>query len=211
MGEFFTGIFAFLGAFFVFGTLWFWVDSVSFFGLMIYWTEEDCNYFAGIGLAALVWTMASVNGFSIVANPMLWIKWAVVYFAIGTMWSFLKWFSYLHGVKRTLRELKEKFIKKTQVVLRKDGTFEDRDFAGFADYLRDNHYLGYGNEIETRSDVIPTMNDNFGDLVRWIVWWPFSAFWTILNDPIRRLAEFIVRRFRGMYEGLANSVFKNEV
>jgi hypothetical protein len=117
----------------------------------------------------------------------------------------------LHGVKRTLREYKEKFIKKTQIVLRKDGTFEDHDFAGFADYLNDNYYLGHGNNINTRTDVIPTMNDNFSDLVRWIVWWPFSAFWTILNDPIRRAAEFIVRRFRGIYEGLAARVFKNEV
>ena len=92
MGEFFTGIFAFLGAFFVFGTLWFWVVSAAFFGLMIYWTEEDCNFFAGIGLAAFVWTMATVNGFSILADPMLWVKWAAVYFVIGTSWSFLKWF-----------------------------------------------------------------------------------------------------------------------
>jgi hypothetical protein len=211
MGEFFTGILAFFGAFFVFGTLWFWVVSVAFFGLMIYWTEDDSNFFAGIGLAASVWTMASVNDFSIIANPMLWVKWAAIYFVLGTVWSFLKWFSYLHRVKDELRKLKDKFVTKTRVVLREDGTFEDADFAGFADYLGDEHYLGYGHTIETRADVVPTMADKFGDLVRWIVWWPFSAFWTILNDPIRRLAEFIVRRFRSIYEGLAARVFKNEV
>jgi len=210
--EWFTGIFAAIGAFFVFGTIWFWLVSAAFFGLMIYWTEEDCNFFAGIGLAAFVWTMASVNGISLIANPMLWAKWVAIYFALGTTWSFFKWFSYLHSVKRTLREYKEKFVKKTQAVLRKDGTFEDHDFAGFADYLNDNYYKnGSKNNIKTRADVVPTMNDNFGDLVRWIVWWPFSAFWTILNDPIRRAAEFIVRRFRGVYEGLATRVFNNEV
>ena len=213
MGDFFTGIFTFLGAFFVFGTLWFWVVSVAFFGLMIYWTEDDSNFFAGIGLTAFVWTMASVNGFSLLASPWLWAKWVAVYFVVGTVWSFIKWFSYLHRAKDVLRGHKEKFVKKTQVVLRKDGTFEDHDFAGFADYLNDNHYLsGFSrSNVETRADVIPSMGDNFSDLVRWIVWWPFSAFWTILNDPIRRAAEFIVRRFRGIYEGLANSVFKNEV
>jgi len=211
MGEFFTGIFAFLGAFFVFGTLWFWIVSVSFFGLMIYWTEDDSNFLAGIGLAAFVWTMASVNDFSIIANPWLWVKWAAIYFVLGTVWSFLKWFSYLHRVKDVLRKHKAEFIKKTRVILRTDGTFEDTDFAGFADYLNDKYYLGARNKVESRSDVVPTMSEKFSDLVRWIVWWPFSAFWTILNDPIRRLAEFIVRRFRSIYEGLAARVFKNEV
>lgn len=212
MGDFFTGIFTFLGAFFVFGTLWFWIVSAAFFGLMIYWTEDDSNFFAGIGLAAFVWTMASVNGFSIIANPMLWVKWAAIYFALGTVWSFIKWFSYLHKAKDTLRGFKADFVKKTKAVLKKDGTFEDHDFAGFADYLNDHHYLGRGaSRIGTRADVQPSMSDNFSDLVRWIVWWPFSAFWTILNDPIRRLAEFIVRRFKTAYDGLAARVFKNEV
>lgn len=211
MGDFFTGIFAFLGAFFVFGTLWFWVISVTFFGLMIYWTEGDSNFFAGIGLIAFVYVMASVNDFSIVANPLLWAKWVAIYFALGTVWSFIKWFSYLHRVKDQLRKLKDAYVKRSGVILKKDGTFEDDDFDGFARYLGDKQYLGYGHTINSRADVVPTMGKKFGDLVRWIVWWPFSAFWTILNDPIRRIAEFIVNRFRGAYESLAASVFKNEV
>ena len=211
MGEFFTGILAFFGAFFVFGTLWFWVVSAAFFGLMIYWTEDDSNFFAGIGLAAFVWTMASVNGFSIIASPWLWAKWAAIYFVIGTVWSFFKWVSYSYKVRDQLRKHKDTFIKKTRVTLRANGTFEDTDFAGFADYLNDQHYLGYNRSIETRSDVEPAMSDNFGDMVRWIVWWPFSAFWTILNDPIRRIAEFIVKRFQGVYESISGFVFKNEV
>jgi hypothetical protein len=213
MSDFFMGIFAFLGAFFIFGTLWFWVVSAAFFGLMIYWTEDDSNLFAGICLTAFVWTMASVNDFSILLSPWLWAKWAAIYFVIGTVWSFVKWLSYCHSVRRTLRDHKEKFVKKTQAVLRKDGTFEDHDFAGFADYLNDHYYLGHGrtHKISTRKDVNPSMSENKGNMVRWIVWWPFSAFWTILNDPIRRIAEFIVERFRGAYEGIATSVFKNEV
>jgi hypothetical protein len=213
MGEFFTGIFAFLGAFFVFGTLWFWVVGAAFFGLMIYWTEDDSNFLASLLLAAFIWTTASVNGFSIVANPVLWLKLAALYFAVGTVWSFLKWFSYLHRVKDELRKHKENYVHKTKVELQDNGQFYDNDFAGFAAYLNDMRYFGYGSShtIETRADVVPTMADNFRKLVRWIAWWPFSAFWTILNDPIRRLVEFIVRRLRTAYDGLANRVFKNEV
>jgi hypothetical protein len=211
MGEFFTGIFAFLGAFFVVGTLWFWVVSAAFFGLMIFWTEDDSNFIASLTLAAFIWIMATVNDFSIIANPMLWVKWAAVYFAVGTAWSFLKWFSYLHRVKDELRKHKENYVHKTKVELQDNGQFFDEDFAGFASYLSDMRYLGKAMQPETRGDCTPTMADNFRKLVRWIAWWPFSAFWTILNDPIRRLVEFIVRRLRTAYDGLANRVFKNEI
>ena len=212
MGEFFTGIFAFLGAFFVFGTLWFWVVSAAFFGLMIFWTEDDSNFFASLLLAAFIWTTASVNGFSILANPMLWLKLAALYFAIGTGWSFLKWFSYVLGIRRSLRKLKEAYLKSNpSVELQDNGQFFDEDFGNFAAYLRDNSYIHYGYSVDTRADVNPTMADNLRKLVRWIVWWPFSAFWTILNDPIRRLAEFIVRRLRTAYDGISIGVFKNEV
>jgi len=215
MSDFFTGIFAFLGAFFVFGTLWFWIVSAAFFGLMVYWTEDDSNFLAGIGLTAFIWTMATVNDFSVFANPWLWFKWAAIYFAIGTAWSFIKWFSYLHKVKDELRKHKENFVHKYKIVLRDNGTLQDTDFGQFAEYLIAMRYSplkGFGALSNvTRADVIPTVSGRFSDLTRWVIWWPFSAFWTLLNDPIRRLAEFIVKRFRKAYEGLASSVFKNEV
>lgn len=209
MIDFFVGIGAWFGAFFIFGTIWFWMVSVAFFGLMIFWTEDDSNFFAGIGLAAFVWTMSTVNDFSIMANPLTWAKWVGVYFLVGTIWSFIKWFSYLHKVKDELREHKKNYLQKTHVGLQDNGQFFDNDFAGFATYLHEKRYGSF--LIKTRADVIPSMSDEFSDLVRWIVWWPFSAFWTILNDPIRRVAEFIVNRFSKIYENIASSVFKNEV
>ena len=117
----------------------------------------------------------------------------------------------MHTVKDELRKYKENYVHKTRVELQDNGQFFDEDFAGFASYLNDMHYRGHTLNIVSRVDVVPSMSGNFKKLVRWIAWWPFSAFWPILNDPIRRLVEFIVRRLRTAYDGLANRVFKNEV
>ncbi len=67
------------------------------------------------------------------------------------------------------------------------------------------------SKIKKPSDVVPTVKGRFSDLTRWIVWWPMSAFWTILNDPLRRLAEALVRAFKGIYTKIALSVFSEEV
>ena len=210
MGDWFAGIFAAMGAFFVIGTIWFWIISAAVFAFLIFLTEDDSNIFASIVVVGFIWILSSVNGYSITADPLLWIKWAGIYFAAGTVWSFLKWFSYLYGIKEELRKYKNKYVAKNGIQLKSNGTFDDADFPGFAKYLNENYYLN-GTTIRTKEDTTPGVGTLIGDLTRWVVWWPFSAFWTILNDPIRRIAQFIVRRFRGAYEALANRVFRNEV
>lgn len=210
MGEWFTGIFAAIGAFFVFGTLWFWVLGAAFFGALTYFTERDSYVSATILAIVVIWITASVNDVSLFANPMLWLQWGAIYLAVGAFWSFLKWFSFLNQEKDELRKIKQRFLNQTEDVdLREDGTFSNADFAKFAKFINDKMY-GY-RDIQNRSDLIPSVGEHRNELVAWIVWWPFSAFWTILNDPLRRLANFVVDRFRGMYESMASRVFKNEV
>lgn len=217
--EFLAGVFAamLLWPIFIIGTLWFWAFTACMFGWMIFLTEEaDSHFLAIFSLAAFVWLMSSANGFSVLVNPLLWLKWGIVYFAIGSVWSFLKWFSFLHKTKDQLKELKERYLtifsrEKIQLV---DGKFSEKDFPQFAEFLNSSGYLSVGyrdTNIEERADVVPTVKGRYSDLIRWIIWWPVSAFWTILNDPIRRLAQALVRVFKGIYTKMALSVFEGEV
>ncbi len=92
--EFLSGVFAalLLWPIFIVGTLWFWAFSAGVFGWMIFLTEEDSHFFASISLVAFIWLMSSANGFSVLANPLIWLKWGVVYLVIGSVWSVLKWY-----------------------------------------------------------------------------------------------------------------------
>ncbi len=214
--EFLSGVFAalLLWPIFIIGTLWFWAFCAGVFGWMIFLTEEDSHFFASISLVAFIWLMSSANGFSVLVNPLVWLKWGVVYFAIGSVWSFLKWFSLLHRSKDQQRKLKASYLKWHPDIELVDGKFSDADFPQYAEYLNDQNYLGknqYHNPIKERSDATPSLTERAGDLTRWIVWWPMSAFWTILNDPIRRIAEALVRVFKGVYTRMALSVFEGEV
>ncbi len=229
--EFITGVFAWVGAFFVLGPI-FWLISAVMFGWLIYLTEEAENHFLAVVLVSVfIWIASSAN--SIPFSPLVWLKWFAVYMAIGAGWSFLKWFSFLHTTKDELKSLKQNFFtsKRKNGGVRnpteylvdgfgdRSGKFTPEGFPEFASFLNDSNYLGIGSygrrskvsEIKTVSDVIPKVSDFFGRLTSWIVWWPTSAFWTILNDPIRRIARQIVNFFRGAYTRMANAVFSSEV
>lgn len=51
---------------------------------------------------------------------------------------------------------------------------------------------------EEETDVmpveIPHPKDNKARIMRWMGHWPWSMFWTMLNDPIRRIAKMVYKR-----------------
>lgn len=224
--DFVSGVLVGFVGLFAFATLsiWFWLIAAVSFGWLIYLTEESENFFLAVVLVAVfAWLMASANEFSITANPLLILKWFGVYMAVGAGWSFLKWLSFLFKTKDELKRLKRKYLSKlTDTEVREalvadvdgyhdsNGKFEKAAFPKFAEFLKDNSYLGY-QTFKLPSDVIPSVTQYYGKLTSWIVWWPVSAFWTILNDPIRRIAQQLVNVFRSLYERMAAAVFSSEV
>lgn len=46
-----------------------------------------------------------------------------------------------------------------------------------------------------------------GVIIMWIVFWPFSALWTLLDDPVRRLASAIYTELVGVYERISQRVW----
>jgi hypothetical protein len=46
-------------------------------------------------------------------------------------------------------------------------------------------------------------------LVGWIIYWPFSGLWTIINDPVRRIAQGIYSHIETLLQKISNSVFKD--
>lgn len=53
----------------------------------------------------------------------------------------------------------------------------------------------------------PHPNDNKGRIIFWMSYWPFSAVWTIINDPITRFYRFVYHRIGDMLAGISNRMF----
>jgi len=57
------------------------------------------------------------------------------------------------------------------------------------------------------SSFPPKANDNKGKIIFWMSYWPFSATWTLINDPITRLYRFIYRRLGAVFEKISHAMF----
>lgn len=52
---------------------------------------------------------------------------------------------------------------------------------------------------------------NKESIIAWMIYWPFSAFWYIISDPITRFYKWLFEKFSGIYEKIANSVLNTNI
>ena len=50
---------------------------------------------------------------------------------------------------------------------------------------------------------------NKGEILSWMTYWPFSALWTLINDPIRKMFSYIFSKIESLYESISNKMVKN--
>lgn len=229
-----AAIAAIVGAWvFLFAFPFFWITLVAWFALMVWWTEDESYFLATIVMIGFIWGVSAVDENGISFSLIDTLKYAGLYFVIGAAWSFVKWVSFLFKKRDKLKKHKVDFLEAkdgtsikdvgewTRGALNEnadDSEAEKWDFQNptasteipeelikeFKEYLYDHNYLSLRSH-----DIIPNIADHKGDVVHWIVWWPFSAFWTLLDDPIRRIAELIYRNLQGVYRGTANKIFSD--
>lgn len=79
------------------------------------------------------------------------------------------------------------------------------DFQSWADQHRWSvSYLG--NSIATR----PQASTNKTRIVAWMSFWPFSLVGTVVNDPVRRLLNWLYNLLSGTYQRMSDHIFRNE-
>lgn len=57
--------------------------------------------------------------------------------------------------------------------------------------------------------TVPQVNEHKSDIIRWMTYWPFSLIFTLINDPFRRLFEFIYRQIHDSLQAMANRAFQD--
>lgn len=114
-------------------------------------------------------------------NVIQTLSYVISYIAIGVVWSFVKWFSFLVNERNKNREWLKGELKRT-----------DRSWS--------RPVLN-----------IPQAADNKGRIIAWISYWPFSFIGTLLNDPFKKAINFIFNQFKSLYQRMANSLYKEDI
>lgn len=155
----------------------------------------ECEHYISSTIFSL--TLVFVLGFCIkdwswvtflLEHPITSVLYVLGYFGAGVLWGFAKWFSFL----RTWADKYKKFMAS-------DSRNKSLDV-----FISGTFRMNYSGPFP------PTASAFSVQIINWIAYWPLSALWTLLNDPLRRFASWVYRNlFAGTYQRIANYVFKD--
>lgn len=178
---------------FAIGTFWFWTLLVVGFIVVTFFVErKDGNGWGAllsvIGLGLVLYFLGSRETFQHALryaghHPLTIVILAFLYFVTGTAWSIVKWYF---------------FLKKKQ---------RNKDWP--TDWVkRDKDATGAWGPTEKIS-VAPKAKDHRSDILLWMSWWPFSALWTLINDPVRKAFEWIFDQMEKTFDGISDRIFRS--
>ncbi len=184
-----------------FGTGWFYLTSFATFVIIMALTENEHENFSFVALGGFIYLMETAGTFNIFTDLWAFAGWVGVYFIAGIFWSFVKWFAFLHTKADELRDIRKNYIERNAPNGTKKLPLELED--SFYDHLVLQGYFRYSS----KDGFIPQIRNYKNKCARWIIWWPTSLVWTVMSDPMVRIAGWLVNRLRGLYQGVANRVF----
>jgi len=177
-------------ALFILGSFWFW-SLILIECLLLFWfVEEDWPGYAAIsfvGVFLLLWLFGDFNVISWLAV----VDWRHViagigaYLVAGTIWSISKWWFFVKATRRRF----DRYVKE-----------HVETYSYSKQQARERAKSLHGKPLATA---------NKRRIITWMTYWPWSAVWTIINDPVRRLFKEIFYRIQKVYEAIANSAYKD--
>ena len=168
------------------GTFWFWLLLIISFILISLAVEFDHGIKAFLVLFGTLLVFHFANDSHvfrwIAENPGHLIAYLLGYFAIGTFWTYVKWYFFV---------LKKKEEAEKQL--------DDLKTSNLNLYNDQKKWIQKAPEVKVYKRKI----------IRWMAYWPFSAAWTILNDPLKRIFEWIFKRISTSLQTMSNKMFSS--
>lgn len=185
------------------GTIGFWILVGIVSLLLIAAVEYEKPGWATFSLIVtftLLWLLGDVNIVALaLSNPLLAAGVVAGYFVVGAMWSVGKWWFFVRRSLETYHEARAEFLRRNGIV-----SFYASD--PIPEGLRGKWQKWLNGR--TLESFKPHIKDNKGRILTWMVYWPWSMFWTILNDPVKRMFKFIYRQLRAVYQRITDSAFR---
>jgi hypothetical protein len=163
-----------------------------------------------IALALLLWNYGP-DLWSFVKNDVgTTLLFVLGYLVAGVVWSFLKWSEF---VKRKIELFKK--VRAQVIVTRPEfSETKDKDRHYLCDRLRANGFKNiWSSDSKSMGEIIlkitPIGSENKAAIVAWISYWPLSLLATLLNNPFRRLFEYVYSLVADSYDKISQRHFKS--
>ncbi len=202
---------------FVFGGIWFWglIGLASL--LLILALEEDSGITATVVFVVTLAATLFLGNISwltwVFQNPLYFGLGVLGYLTVGVGWGIGKWWIYVRDCSlRYRRERREWLERRAELPKGVSGVPEWREALrtgvlmggvkkAWQDYVRDRYY---GKKITK-----PMANRCKGQITVWMTYWPWSALWTLVNDPVRRFFCWVYEQLSDMLQAISNRAFQD--
>jgi hypothetical protein len=185
---------------FAFGTVAFWILVALFVIVEIICTETTSPVAGAVWLALFLCILQLGGSIPVVqwfaANPGRALLALVVYFVVGAAWSVFKWTTLCLAVASYVRVLKEEFDHPTEN-RNERYTWRDR-LRNSGDYK--------GVDLMSLPPRVAAYKER---IITWMVWWPTSMVWTILDDFVKNVFNHVYNAIRSTLQGISNRIFKD--
>jgi hypothetical protein len=201
-----------LAALFAIGTLGFWLAILVLAVVITVFSEED-GVKATVTLVVGALFLQFIAKFDLLGllrhEPFTLAFYGLLYVALGFGFACAKWWRYAKKQRRAYDRLRAAFFKKNKI----EGDelppeYKERFFEALKSSYKPNsrgfeHYSDQGDA----DPVIPDITKNKAAFIRWMTYWPLNLLFTLLNDPVRRLFEWLYEVAGKKMQDIANSVF----
>ncbi|MEI6672352.1 MAG: hypothetical protein WCL02_03105 [bacterium] len=66
----------------------------------------------------------------------------------------------------------------------------------------------FRKQEKVEKDEIPKFDNNISQVICWMMYWPFSALWTLTHNLFKDIYKFLAEKLKGLYESMINRMFK---
>ncbi len=194
----------FLGFIGLLGLL-FW-GGLAFAAFLVSWlTDEDRPVAAtlvALGTIAAILFVKDVNPIDWVANNPVNATLAIpAYLFAGTAWGVFKWRLFFGAIYRRAAELRREYDAMVANFEAIDITMTRKSAPDtWKDFLLRKGFK-YALPIQVA--------DHKARVIGWMMWWPASFVWTLLNDPVRRAFKTIYYRISTTLQRMSDRHFQS--
>jgi len=167
--------------------------------IILVWAVEDESpgycLITLLTLFALMWLMGDFNVFEwIKENPKLFFIRLGLYIPIGVVYSVIKYTLKLTDKRRKVNRIISEFLDELKIKSEDDLTTEQK-----------------GRLLQKlKYEKLPSFSESTRRIIFWMAYWPWSAFWTLLNNPLRWLYEEIYERMVGSFKRIYNKILGSQ-
>lgn len=192
---------------FAIGSIGFWLLFSAISLLVIFAEEAERVGLALGGLIGAFVALALWGDFNVVKeaveNPALVAVLFAGYFVAGAVWSVIKWSFYVRDRRYRYEEDKMKFLRHHGV---KGSKIPNVLLAAWKHrcepaYTHDRHHPG-------TLAMVPQVHEHKARVMRWMMFWPWSVVWTIVNDPIKKLFKRIYRAIKSLLQHISDRTYR---